>query len=66
MIAGNSSVVSAKTDATGGKQYTVRAAHCDYRASEEEIYDTLRLITDPLTRSWEQIERADKVVMKLN
>ena len=66
MIAGNSSVVSAKTDATGGKQYSVRAAHCDYRASEEEIYDTLRLITDPLTRSWEQIERADKVVMKLN
>lgn len=49
-----------------GKAYTVRAAHCDHRASDEEIYATLRRITEPLTRSWQQIERADKVVIKLN
>src|SRR3954451_24529747 len=48
------------------KAYTVRAARCDYRASEEEIYQTLRRITDPLARSWEKIERANKVVIKLN
>ena len=48
------------------KQYTVRAAHCDYRASEEEIYQALRRITDPLARSWEQIERANTVAIKLN
>jgi uncharacterized protein (DUF362 family) len=48
------------------KAYAVRAARCDHRASEEEIYATLRRITDPLARSWEKIERAQKVVMKLN
>lgn len=48
------------------RAYRVRAAHCDYRATEEEIYQTLRRITDPLTRSWEKIERANKVVMKFN
>ncbi len=48
------------------KAYTVRAARCDYRASAEEIYQTLRRITDPLARSWAKIERAQKVVMKLN
>lgn len=48
------------------KQYKVRAAHCDYRASEEEIYQTLRRITDPLNRSWAKIEKAKKVVIKFN
>jgi uncharacterized protein (DUF362 family) len=48
------------------KPYTVRAARCDHRASEDEIYQTLRRITDPLTRSWEKIERARKVVIKFN
>jgi uncharacterized protein (DUF362 family) len=46
--------------------YRVRAARCDYRASEREIYETLRNVTDPLSRSWEKIERANKVVIKLN
>jgi hypothetical protein len=48
------------------KNYKVRAAHCDYRASEEEIYQTLRRITDPLDRSWERLEKADKIVIKFN
>ena len=48
------------------KDYMTRAAHCDYRATEEEIFQTLRRITDPLTRSWEKIERAKKVVIKFN
>ena len=51
---------------TDAKRYAVRAAHCDHRASDEEVYQTLRRITDPLTRSWQKIERADKVVIKLN
>src|SRR5919107_1948505 len=51
---------------SGDRAYTVRAARCDHRASDEEIYATLRRITDPLTRSWEKIERANKVVIKLN
>ncbi len=51
---------------TANKAYSVRAARCDHRASEDEIYQTLRRVTDSLARSWEKIERADKVVMKLN
>jgi uncharacterized protein (DUF362 family) len=51
---------------SGGKAYTVRAARCDHRASDEAIYATLRRITDPLARSWGKIERANKVVIKLN
>jgi uncharacterized protein (DUF362 family) len=51
---------------TTTKACSVRATHCDHRASEDEIYEALRRITDPLAGSWEKIERADKVVMKLN
>ena len=46
--------------------YIVRAAHCDHRTSEEEIYDTLCRITSPLNRSWERIEQARQVVIKAN
>jgi len=46
--------------------YTVRAAHCDHRASEEEIYRTLRGITEPLERSWSRLERAGTVLIKVN
>ena len=49
-----------------GEKHRVRAARCDHRASEEEVYRTLRRITDPLTRSWEKIEKAKRVVIKLN
>ena len=38
------------------KQFKVRAAHCDHRATEEEIYQTLRVSPDPLTRAWKPIE----------
>ena len=48
------------------KSYRVRAARCDHRASEEEVYRTLKRITDPLTRSWEKVEKAKRVVIKFN
>ena len=48
------------------KAYAVRASHCDHRATEEEIYDVLKRTTDPLTRSWEKLEKAKKVVLKFN
>lgn len=48
------------------KAYKVRAAHCDYRASQEEIYQALRRITDPLDRSWKRLEKADRIVIKFN
>ena len=48
------------------KQYSVRAAHCDHRASDEEIYQTLRRITNPLSRSWERLEKANRIAIKFN
>ena len=48
------------------KAYKVRASHCDHRASEEEIYQVLKRTTAPLTRSWEKIEKAHKIVLKFN
>ena len=46
--------------------YAVRATHCDHRAADEEIYETLCDITKPLTRSWEKLESASKIVIKTN
>jgi uncharacterized protein (DUF362 family) len=48
------------------KAYKVRAGHCDHRASDEEVYETLRRITDPLARSWERLEKANRIVIKFN
>ena len=48
------------------ERYTVRAERCDHRASPEEIYRTLERITEPLTRSWERLERARRIVIKFN
>ena len=45
-------------------EYSVRAAHCDHRASEDEIYETMSRITSPLERSWQRIENARRVVIK--
>ena len=48
------------------KEYKVRASHCDFRATEDEIYDALKRTTDPLDRSWEKLAKAQKVVLKFN
>ena len=48
------------------KDYTVRASHCDHRASEEGIYQVLKRTTQPLGRSWEKLENARTIVIKFN
>ena len=48
------------------RQYTVRALHCDHRASEEEIYEVLKRTTDPLERSWQKLAKARRIVLKFN
>ena len=48
------------------KRFKVRAGRCDYRASEEEIYQALKDVTAPLSTSWERIQRARRVVIKFN
>ena len=46
--------------------YSVRAVHCDYRATEEEVYQALKRATDPLTRAWERLEKAGTIGIKFN
>jgi len=48
------------------KAFSVRAVHCDYRASEEEVYRALKRATDPLARAWEKLERARRIGIKFN
>ena len=48
------------------KQYAVRAARCRHTAANEEVYETLRRITDPLTRSWEKLAKANRIAIKFN
>ena len=46
--------------------YTVRAARCDHRSSDDEVYDTIRRIIEPLKGSLEKLKKARKVVIKTN
>jgi len=46
--------------------YSVRAAYCHHRASDDEIYDTVCRIIEPLERSLEKIRKARKIVIKTN
>ena len=48
------------------KKFSVRAVLCDHRASSDEVYESLKRATDPLTRSWERLERANRIALKFN
>ncbi len=51
---------------TSQRDYTVRAIHCDWRESDEIVYQSLRKATAPLTRSWEKLRKARKIGIKFN
>lgn len=51
---------------SAAKPYTVRAVHCDYRASDEEVYQALKRATDPLTEAWAKLKRAKRIGIKFN
>ena len=46
--------------------YKVRAAHCDYRAEEDQIYEALKRATDPLTETWDRLAKAKRIGIKFN
>jgi hypothetical protein len=46
--------------------YRVRAVHCDYRASDDEIYASLGRATAPLTATWEKLSKARRIGIKFN
>jgi uncharacterized protein (DUF362 family) len=48
------------------KTYRVRAVHCDYRSSDEEVYQALRRSVDSLERTWEKLSRARRIGIKFN
>ncbi len=48
------------------RPYTVRAVHCDHRASDEEIYAALVRATQPLDRAWEKLRKARRIGIKFN
>ena len=52
--------------ATENRLYKVRAAHCDYRASQEEIDQAVRRVALPLERSWEKLRKARRIGIKFN
>ena len=47
-------------------EYKVRAAHCDYRAEEDQIYEALKRATDPLTETWDRLAKAKRIGIKFN
>lgn len=48
------------------KAFRVRAVSCDYRSSDEEVYQALKRATDPLDRAWEKLGRARRIGIKFN
>ena len=48
------------------RAYKVRAVHCDYRATDEEVYQALKRATDPLTEAWDKLRKAKRIGIKFN
>ena len=54
------------TSPKSDRPYRVRAVHCDYRASDEEVYQALKRATAPLDKSWERLRKAKRIAIKFN
>lgn len=46
--------------------YRVRAAQCDFRSSDAEVYQALERATAPLERAWEKLRTARRIAIKVN
>lgn len=46
--------------------FHVRAVHCDFRSTDEEVYKALKRATDPLTHAWEKLRKARRIAIKFN
>ncbi len=46
--------------------YCVRAVSCDYRSSDEDVYQALKRAADPLDRAWEKLRNARRIAIKFN
>ena len=45
---------------------TVRAVYCDYRSSDEDVYQALKRASDPLDRTWQRLSKARRIGIKFN
>ena len=48
------------------KAYHVRAVHCDYRSSDEEVYQAMKRAVMPLDQAWEKLRKARRIAIKFN
>ena len=48
------------------KAYTVRAVSCHHEVTEEETYQALVRVTDPLRAAWERLGKAGRIGIKIN
>jgi uncharacterized protein (DUF362 family) len=46
--------------------YSVRAVHCDYKSSDEDVYQALKRASDPLDRTWQRLSKARRIGIKFN
>lgn len=48
------------------KNYKVRAVHCDYQSTDQQVYEALKRATDPLDRAWTKLSKARRIGIKFN
>ena len=46
--------------------YAVQVAHCDWRETDENVYQALKRTTQPLTRAWDRLRKAKRIAIKFN
>jgi hypothetical protein len=54
------------TNNAPSNKYRVRAVSCDYRSTDEEVYQALKRATDPLDSTWEKLSKARRIGIKFN
>ncbi|MGE5221898.1 MAG: DUF362 domain-containing protein [Omnitrophica WOR_2 bacterium] len=54
------------TTTGNSNNFKVRAVHCDYQSSDEEVYQALKRATGPLQSAWDKLHKAKRIGIKFN
>src|SRR5690348_14249472 len=46
--------------------FTVRAVHCDHKATDDAVYEALKRVTAPLDAAWSKLRQARRIGIKFN
>ena len=49
-----------------GTKHSVRAVQCDYKASDDAVYEALRRATADLDAAWDKLRQARRIALKFN